>query len=220
MDITYTNNDFPNLSTAAKQSLLLRIDTRSIQTLLGICTGIIADEVITDKEISFLKTWILEHESICKHWPANAIHFRIKEIIKDGIITNEERNALMQMLQQITGNYFNDSGAAAVESPALPINDDPSIFFNNMTFCFTGLFMYGTRASCERVVLNLGAMPLDNVTKNLNYLVIGSMVSPFWATESYGRKIQKAIKLRDEDEVDICIISERQWTNALIDAYR
>ncbi len=214
------NPDFPNLSLSAKYAIQQRIDTKSIQTLLGICTGIISDEVIADKEIAFLRTWLLEHQSICNTWPANSIHYKIEEILADGIITDDERVALMQLLQQLTGNYFAETGAAAVESPILPIDDDPSIFFKNMTYCFTGQFLYGTRAACERAVLKLGSMPLDTISKKLNYLVIGSMVSTQWVQESYGRKIEKAVKLRDQDGHEIAIISERQWSDALIQAAR
>ncbi len=206
-------------SFATFKAIQQRIETRSIQTLLGICTGIIADENIQDKEITFLKTWLLEHEEICNKWPASAIHFKISEILSDGIITTDERSSLLQLLQQLTGNYFSETGAAVAEGPALPLDDDPSIFFNNMTFCFTGEFLHGTRAACERAVLKHGAMPLDNVSKKLDYLVIGSMISPAWQNETFGKKIQKAVEYRDRG-VEICIISEQQWADALIDHAR
>lgn len=215
-----SNEDFINLSATAKSAMLQRIDTRSMQTLLGICTGIIGDDVIQDKEIAFLKTWLLEHNEICDKWPANAIYFKVQEILQDGIITHDERQSLMTLLQQITGNYFADTGAAVVESPALPIDDDPSIYFRNMSFCFTGTFMYGTRAACERIILKLGAMPVDTVSKKLNYLVIGGLVTSSWVNESYGRKIEKAVQYRDQSGAELAIISERQWTEALIDAAR
>lgn len=211
------NEDFPFLSYAASKAMEHRVNTKCLQALLGICTGIIADEAINDKEISYIRTWLLEHESLCDQWPASAIHYKIAEIMEDGIITTEERDALMTRLQQLTGNYFAETGAAQTEGPAMPIDDDPSIYFRNMSFCFTGEFMYGTRAACERAILKLGALPVDRVTKKIDYLVIGSMVNPNWVNETYGRKIEQAMKYK-EDGCELTIISERQWSDALIEA--
>jgi NAD-dependent DNA ligase len=204
---------------AINRSVQHRIDTRAMQTLLGICSGMAADQAINDKEIAYLQTWLADHQSIRDQWPASAIHCRIQDIVADGIITAEERDDLLIKLQELTGNFFNDTGSATVEGPAMPLDDDPSIFFRNMSYCFTGEFMYGTRAACERAVLKLGAMPQDRVTKKLNYLVIGSRCSPAWIGETYGHKIELAVRYRDEG-LELSIVSERQWTLALVDADR
>lgn len=213
------NDDFPFLTQAAIRANQNRIDTRSIQALMGICSGLVADDNLNDKEIYYLRGWLLEHQSIRDQWPVSVIHFKIQEILADGVITNEERQSLVLRLQELTGNFFSDTGSAATEGQVLPLDDDPSIFFNGMSYCFTGEFLYGTRAACERVILKLGAMPQDNVTKKLNYLVIGSRCNPDWINESYGRKIEAAMNHKSSG-LDICIISERQWTAALQDAHR
>jgi hypothetical protein len=75
-------------------------------------------------------------------------------------------------------------------------------------------FLFGTRAKCEREVLNRGSVAADRVTSNLEYLVVGSLVEPTWAHTSYGRKIEKAIEYIDKG-CGIAIISERQWIEAL-----
>ena len=212
-------NELDAVNRAINRTVQNRIDTRAMQTLLGICSGIAADQSINDKEISYLQTWLSDHQSIRDQWPASAIHCRIQDILSDGIITSGEREDLLIKLQELTGNYFNDTGSASVEGPAMPLDDDPSIFFSNMSFCFTGDFLYGTRAACERAVLKLGAMPQDRVTKKLNYLVIGSRCNPDWIGETYGKKIELAVKYREEG-TEICITSENQWTNALLDSNR
>lgn len=213
------NDDFPFLTQAAIRANQHRIDTRAIQTLMGICSGLVADDNLNNKEISYLQNWIIDHQSIRDQWPVSAIHFKIQEILADGIITDEERDELVKRLQELTGNFFSDTGAAATEGPTLPLDDDPSIFFNGMSYCFTGEFLYGTRAACERILMKLGGTPQDNVTKKLNYLVIGSRCNPDWINESYGRKIEAAMNHKSSG-VEICIISERQWTAALQDAHR
>lgn len=196
-----------------------RIDTRAMQTLLGICTGIAADDVMTDKEVIFLKTWLAEHSAAAQFWPGSAIAARIDAILADGIVTQDEREDLLKLLQNITGNHFSETGSALPDSPALPIDDDPSIYFRNMSFCFTGKFFYGTRAACERVTLNLEGMAVDNVSKKLDYLVIGALIEPSWAHTTYGRKIESAVK-HQQDGSEVAIVSEQQWTQAIADFAR
>ncbi len=206
-------------TSAAVNAIRNRLDTRAMQTLLGICTGIIADDQVEDKEILFLKTWINEHQSVLQHWPGSAIGKRIDDILADGIITREERDDLLELLRGITGNNFGETGAAAPEAPALPIDDDPSIFFRNMSFCFTGKFFYGTRAACERAILNLGGIAVDTIGKRLDYLVIGALIEPTWAHTTFGRKIESAMKHK-RSGAEIAIVSEQQWTYAMADANR
>jgi NAD-dependent DNA ligase len=205
--------------TAISKSIKTHIDLKATQNLLGICSGLMADATLNNKEITYLQTWLSENKNVTNTWPGSAIASRINEIMADGIITEDERIDLVSMLSEISGNYFHDTGSSTVESPILPIDDDPSIFFKNMTFCFTGEFMYGTRANCERVVLRLGGMPIDNVTKKLDYLVIGSRISPIWANTTYGRKIEKAVNHRESGS-ELSIISEKQWFQAIADAAR
>lgn len=209
-----------NLQTIAVQrAAQQRALTKATQTLLGLCIGIIADGRLHDREVLFLSTWLSEHPEVSEFWPGSEITRRVREILADGTITQNERDQLLMVLEQITQTAFAETGAAQPDGPALPIDDDPSIFFRHMTFCFTGDFIFGTRAACERAVLSLGAMPLDGVTKKLDYLVIGSLISPQWFNTTYGRKIEKARAYKDQG-VEITIVSERQWTAALADTGR
>lgn len=193
--------------------------TKAAQMLLGICAGITADGHINDHEVRFLDTWLRENEDVAKCWPGDVIAKRIAGILADGVITAEERADLLETLQGISGNRFFDTGAASADGPCLPLDDDPSIFFRDMSYCFTGKFIFGTRAACERAVMRLGSMPVDTITKGLDYLVVGSMVNPEWVNTTYGRKIEKAMRYRQENGVP-CIVSEKQWTIALEEAMR
>lgn len=193
--------------------------TQSIQTLMGICSGLVADGALHDREITFLSTWLKENSEASTAWPGNEIYRHVRAIVADGIVTTEERDHLLDVLQKLTGTYFAHTGASAPEGPALPIDDDPSVFFRNMTFCFTGTFLYGTRAACERAILSLGGMAVDSISKKLNYLVIGALIEPTWAHTTFGRKIEKAVQYR-ADGNELAIVSERQWTAALADTGR
>lgn len=205
--------------TAIFYSTKHRLETRTMQTLLGICSGICADDKIDEKEVVYLKTWLHDNRAVSEYWPGSTIVQRINNILADGIITHEELENLLELLQGITQNHFSETGAATPESPAIPIDDDPSIYFRNMLFCFTGKFFYGTRAACERAILGLGGMAIDNVSGKLDYLVIGGLIQPAWIHTTYGRKIESAMKYKAAGS-ELAIVSEQQWTQAIADAAR
>lgn len=47
-------------------------------------------------------------------------------------------------------------------------------------------------------------------SKSIHYVVIGSQVSPDWKLTSFGRKIQKAIELRESGH-PLIILTEQEW---------
>jgi len=189
--------------------------TRAMQSLLGICTGLIADNELSDIEIRFLDTWLQDHQDVTSAWPGSVIATRVREALEDGIITEEERIYLVTTLANITGNEFAETGYASPDTPAAPPYDaEVTIEFEGRSFCFTGKFMFGTRQACHRITERLGGAPIDAVNKDLDFLVVGSLISQDWAFESYGRKIEKAAAYRDNSGAPR-IISEKQWASAL-----
>jgi hypothetical protein len=56
-------------------------------------------------------------------------------------------------------------------------------------------------------VKELEGIPYKSVVMKLDYLVIGAQSSPAWAYSTYGRKIERAIELRDRG-IDIIILHE------------
>jgi NAD-dependent DNA ligase len=90
----------------------------------------------------------------------------------------------------------------------------PEILYPGRSFCFTGVFEFGSRADCHEAVLARGGEPAKSVIKKLNYLVIGSVGSDFWRHSSFGTKIVKAAQYC-EDGVGIAIVSEAHWVARL-----
>ena len=196
----------------ALKSIATRELTKSIQTLTGICTGIAADNHISDAEISFLSTWLTEYSQVAKTWPGSVIAERVRHILDDGVVTEEERADLLQTLKQVTGQDFVETGSTQPEVAGIPL-DNIDIIFSNTVFCFTGRFMSGTRKYCEDMTKRLGCTPVKNISGNVNYLILGSFIEPSWVHESYGRKIEAAMQLR-ETEHTIAIVSEQKWIDA------
>lgn len=192
-----------------------RLLTRATQTLLGICTGLVADNHINDTEILFLQTWLRENEEAARTWPGDIIGQRIHTILQDGVISEDERADLIEALQCVTGINFTETGAAAPDSPnQLPIDDNCTISFPEAQFCLTGKFIYGTRAACTRTIASLGGIVSDRIVKDLDYLVIGSLINPTWAYEAHGRKIEDAVEVKKKHG-RLHIISEAHWTKSV-----
>lgn len=192
-----------------------RLLTKAAQSLLGICTGLIADGALNDREIRFLALWIKDNEEAVQFWPGDIISQRINSILADGVITDDERKDLIEMLVAITGTDFIETGSAAPTEPTtLPIDDSETVIFVNKEFCFTGKFIYGTRQACQRSLVTLGGIAAEKVTARLDYLVVGSLINSTWAYEAHGRKIEQAAAARQQSGRPR-IISESHWVNAI-----
>lgn len=198
----------------ALKAIQAREVKKAIEHLLGICTGMIADNELQDAEIRFLDQWLTQHRDVTTTWPGSVIASRIRDVLADGVITEDERQHLHQTLAGIVGFQLPESGCAEAGVTEIPFDDDPSIWFDGRSFCFTGNFLYGTRATCERAILQRGSIVRDGITRNLEYLVVGSLIEPSWTHTSYGRKIEKAVDYINKGH-GIAIVSERQWTQAL-----
>ena len=201
----------PYARRAATEARLLK---RSCESLIGICAGLLADNKLNDEEIYFLNTWLVDNESLATTWPGEVIYARVRDVLADGIITEEEREYLKQTLSDLIGGTLQDSGATSGLSTGLPIDDVESVKIEGNSFCFTGGFLFGTRKACEHSIVERKGFILPRVRTELNYLVIGSLASREWAHTSHGRKIEKAMEYKKKN-YPITIISEEQWVNYL-----
>lgn len=198
------------LPQAAMRAVLNSVEVKAMQTLMGIVTGVVADADLNLSEIQFLRTWLAENESAAREWPGCVIAKQVKDVLADGVVTDAERAHLLTVLRELANSDFTATGSAQTEPIALPVHDVPPVVMRDAGVVHTGTFMFGTRARCERLSMAMGAMPLDNVSRHTDVLVIGTRVTPSWVNESYGRKIMKAVALRDGG-APIKIISERFW---------
>jgi NAD-dependent DNA ligase len=200
---------------AKRYTLDARRSARGLQSLMGIVSGLVCDGHLNDNEIRYLKTWMNENEDLANIYPANIVYRRVREILIDDLITEEERNHLTKEMQILTGNNFIDTGAALPEQIASVFDDDPHVIFEGNIFVFTGEFLWGTRKECFKEVDKRGGIGKDFITNDTNYLVIGTMASPDWIVENFGRKIQKAAEMVQSGDYEISIIREVDWTMAL-----
>ncbi|WP_026974233.1 BRCT domain-containing protein, partial [Alicyclobacillus contaminans] len=70
------------------------------------------------------------------------------------------------------------------------------------------------RADIQKVVIEHGGRFSNSVTVDTDYLVVGDQGNPCWAFSCYGRKVEKAVKLRKQGR-RILIIHEVDFWDAL-----
>lgn len=187
------------------------IQDRQIDTLIGLCKGIVADHEVNQKEAEFLMSWLIQSRQASDNPVILNLLEKIGAMLKDGVLDPDEQRELLGVLYKITGNP-SEVGEIA-RSTTLPVdNPMPPIEFESKSFLFTGTCAYGTRKQCHDATSALGGACATGVTKSLDYLVVGTYVTDSWIHESYGRKIEKAVEYRDRG-VPLAIVTEEHWAN-------
>lgn len=195
------------------------VQGRQIDELIGLVKGVLADGVICQQEVEFLLRWLEANRSAASEWPASVLYPRLAAAMADGHMDAEEESDIMSLLLQTVGGANvpdQDNGTAFSNSTSLPLsNPTPTVLASGHSFCFTGKFASGTRPWCESVVIDRGGIVLPNITKKLNFLVIGEIGSRDWLHSTHGTKIKKAVDYRDSG-VPLHIISEQYWHQELL----
>src|SRR5574338_1272354 len=117
-------------------------------------------------------------------WPASVLYDRLRAMLADGWLDEDESGELLGLLMQIAAPQ---GRADSVAPSSLPLTvPAPEIIHPGRSFCFTGVFEFGSRADCHEAVLGLGGEPTKGVTKKLDYLIVGAVGSEFWRHSSFG----------------------------------
>lgn len=195
-----------------KRLHLQRLVNRDIDQLLGICELSLMDGCIDQSDAESILAWMDRHRLCLDTWPANVLYDRLRAMLTDNHLDNVEQRELLSLIMSIGGPR---DSAGNQTSSLLPVDDPaPLIQFQNRSFCFTGVFDFGSRSECQAAVESRGGIPTKSVTKKLSYLVIGSIGSESWKHTSFGAKIAKAVEYRDAG-VPLVIVSEAHWVASL-----
>lgn len=189
-----------------------RLIQRDIDQLLGICEFALQDGMIDQSEAESILAWLNAHKSCLDTWPANVLYDRLRSMLADGVLDDQEQGDLLGLVLQISQPRSTDG---TLVPSALPLDSpEPELTFQAKSFCFTGIFDFGSRADCQAIVTDLGGTCLHGVTKKLDFLVIGNIGAETWRHSSFGTKIAKAVDYREKG-IPLAIVSERHWTKYL-----
>jgi hypothetical protein len=184
--------------------------TTDLQTLQGLCHGIIANGIIKDEEIIGLNAWLYENEHLNTFYPYDEIRSLLLSILSDGKIEEEEKIVLLAYF-----NQFVSLNNAEVKDKIKELTKDvtisglctsePDVIFDSKTFCVTGILQRGNRDALKETITALGGIPTDSITKKTDYLIVGDNGNPAWAFSCYGRKVEKALQMRKEGHTIVMI---------------
>ena len=185
------------------------IQDRQIDTLIGISKGLIADGRIERIEVDFLQGWLIQAQNTLQSPIIVNLLQKIDSMLCDDQFDDFEALELLNTLRAISGEK-SEIGEIAKTS-TMPVNRPmPTMMFTGKTFLFTGTCAFGTRKQCRTAIEELRGINAKSVTKNVDYLILGTYVTDGWAHESYGRKIERAMKYRERG-LPLAIVTEAHW---------
>lgn len=189
-----------------------RIIKRTADELLGLVSGISADGVVTLDEAKFLHEWLKKNSANIDDPVVNILFKRVADMLEDNVLDDNESAELLEMLRGFAG--ITPSGKYTAPND-LPFNNPaPALEWKGKTYVFTGTMAYGSRKDCELLVTDKGASIAKDVSRKVDYLVVGSIGNDQWKHSSYGRKIIKAADLQQKKH-QITIVSEDHFLSSI-----
>lgn len=182
--------------------------------LEGLCKGMVSDYHLSNEEISYLNWFLSANACLKNNYPGKHLYELVREILSDGLITEDERITLLQEITAFTGSNISE-GIVDGYSTTSPVDYIEKFYSESSKVCLTGKFLCGSRRQCEADLIKRGCIISDRVTQDLDYLIIGALSSKDWKFQSFGRKIEQAIDYRDNKGVSLKILSEEHWQNLM-----
>lgn len=183
-----------------------RLD-RSVDELIGLCRGILADGEINQAEAGFLLDWLHRHREFSGSFPFNVLYGRVESALSDGMLDAEEQKDLLEKLHSVVGGECWDA-VISMATWAPFDNPSPVIEFPRNDFVLMGNFAIDPRFKMESFISMEGGCVKKSITQSTRYLVVGTFGSRDWTHSSYGRKIEEAVAMRRERPGSICVVSE------------
>lgn len=200
----------PDAAFRARENIL-----KTVEHLIGLCRGLVCDGELHDCEIVYLDTWIRNNASTLREHPIGRLLIqRVERVLADGAVSDEERVELLEVLGSVIGGAQEDNAAGGLSMSAPNKIITERIEFANRSFVITGKFLYGPRRIVEQAITERFGLIHDGVTQKSHYVVVGTMGSRDWTNTSFGSKLEKVHKLREEG-FPIVILSEPEWADAL-----
>lgn len=191
---------------------LKRMKKRDTDQLLGLMSGLLADNKLTEDEIIFLAGWLERHEHLRDTWAGGVIMDRVSSVLEDGIIEPDEIAQLKGTIESLMGGEVDDI-IESVETPSAPsaiFHLDATIELEGAKVVLTGDFVSCTREEAIQRISAAGARVMSSVSSKTDYVIVGAIASSAWVHGNYGRKIERALELSN-DGAPILIVEEHQW---------
>lgn len=93
----------------------------------------------------------------------------------------------------------------------IPYSEPSRINIKEQRFVLTGIFSTIPRKDFISYIENNGGTVTSSVSGRTNYLLVGNKPEPAWAHGNYGKKIEKAIDLRNQGKENPIILKESHF---------
>ncbi len=186
---------------------------RTSDQLIGLAQGILADGIVDQSEAELLQAWLRTNQRTENRYVSRLLD-QVERILEDGVLDEDEGLELRDALLNWTGGGGLDGEEYTTAS--LPLDPEPrTVHVAGSIFVFTGTGVFGTRKAMREATVGAGGTVQSGITMRTDYVVLGTYVTPAWAHQSYGRKIEKSMEYRDEKGTGLCIVHEDDWMEAL-----
>lgn len=192
--------------------------TAGIQRLHGIIAGIASDGQITLSELQGLSDWLEKNQYLRNCWPYDEIDSLVTSTLADQKLDIVKHKLLMDFFVEFMSLLDNKTIVNPLLLEANHVKGVcamcPEISFEGSTFCLTGTSHTYPRTRFKEVITELGGKTAEDVSKKVNYLIVGANGNPTWAYACYGRKVEKAVQLRKSGH-SILIVHENDFHDAV-----
>ena len=186
---------------------------RQIDQLIGLAQGIVADGIVNQAEAETLQNWLRANQTTDNPYVSRLLD-QVERLLEDGVLDDDEGRELHDALMNWTGGGGADGEESTTAS--LPLDPAPRVVpIAGNIFVFTGTGVFGTRRVMQDATIRAGGTVEGNITMQTNFVVLGTYVTPAWAHQSFGRKIEKAMEYRDRKGTGVQIVHEEDWAQAL-----
>lgn len=154
----------------------------SLYVLISIIEKIELDKKITNYKINQLYKWIIDNQQYQKIYPFKQLIIKLEMIINKKQINSIEETEILSLIK----NFFK------------PELDQVDLEFKDKVFCLTGKFDFGEKEQLEKLINLKQGITSKNVTKKVDYLILGNKGDSSYKYGRYGAKTNKALMMKNE----------------------
>jgi hypothetical protein len=178
---------------------------------LGYCRGIVCDGKITLEEAKGILDYLKNYPQLHSVVGVSQILTTCTDAVDDDKIDKEEEAEICEVIGQIVGDCYGDTGLAQTFGVA-NVNEhkiDSLDMLKGATIVLTGTFRVKPRRIFEQKLEGFGAIITKHVSGNTKYVIIAGKASRDWIEMHRGTKIRKAQQLRMQSDKPL-FVSESQ----------
>jgi hypothetical protein len=188
-----------------------------MQRLSGLLAGVGADRNVTESELAGIRAWLDSVQYLKGSWPYDETEAVLTRVLADGRIDEQEHRFLVAFTRTFLHGTTRSGGLSELGEDLLRYGAcavDPEITFRGKRFCVTGTGPPAKRSRLARTVSELGGVPVLDVRRGLDYLVVAAERDVAWAFSCFGRKVEEAIALRQEGQPVTIVHEDDFWKAA------